>query len=58
MSRYPRLSPEKVNSILDRATEGGSLQKIADYAGVAPKTVWGILHEFPLWAYFRTKDKD
>lgn len=57
MAIYNRIGTEKVSSILDKATEGVSLQKIADHAGVATKTVWNLMHEFPLWSYYRTKDK-
>lgn len=53
-----RLTSEKVSKVLDRTTEGGYYKQIADEAGVSPSSVYSILRDFPLWAYFRDKVKE
>lgn len=56
MGRYPKISSEKVAEILNKASLGGSLAKVALATEVAHSTVDKVIKDFPLWDWFRTHE--
>ena len=52
-----KLSNSKIASILDRITEGGGYDKIAEDVKCSPATIMKLVKDYPLWAYLR-KPKD
>jgi DNA-binding IclR family transcriptional regulator len=48
-----RLTSEQACAVLNAVERGAGYRDIAERAGVAHSTAYGVLKDLPLWAYLR-----
>lgn len=53
-----RVSSERIANILNRISLGGSINKISNEIGERCKLIWEVERDFPLWSYYRKKDRE